>query len=301
MQLVTYTNADASRLGALLDETHVVDLGRASGGAVPADMLAFLNAGDPAMAAARTALEEASAAGRAGVSASNLIFPLDDGKTRLAAPVPRPGKALAIGLNYRDHAAETNAELPKHPVVFSKVTTCITGPGMPIHKPAISNAVDWEGELCFVVGKRARRVSAANALDYVAGYTIGNDVSVRDWQFHAPTWTMGKGWDTHGPMGPALVTKDEVPGIASAGIRTFVNGEQVQKSTISNLIFGVAAIIEYLCTAFTLEPGDVVFTGTPAGVGVAMKPPRFLKPGDVVRVEIDGLGALENPVIEEPR
>lgn len=164
----------------------------------------------------------------------------------------------------------------------------------------MSRAVDWEAELCFVIGKTARYVKAADAAQYVAGYTIGNDVSVRDWQFHSPTWMMGKSFDTHGPIGPYLVTPDEVGDAGSLDIKLFVNGEQKQSSNTGQLIFGVGEIVEYLSAGMTLEPGDVVFTGTPAGVGASHKPPEFLKAGDVVRVEITGLGALENPVEAEP-
>jgi 2-keto-4-pentenoate hydratase/2-oxohepta-3-ene-1,7-dioic acid hydratase in catechol pathway len=300
MRLVTYSNAEDTRLGAMLDERTIVDLNRASGGKLPADMLAFLNAGDDAMRTARTTVEAARAAGNAGASATGVIFPLDLPGTRLEAPVLRPGKVLAIGLNYRDHAEETSAEIPKRPVVFAKMPTCITGPGMPVHLPKVSASLDWEGELCFVIGKEGRHIAEADAMSYVAGFCNGDDLSVRDWQFHSPTWMMGKGFDTHGPIGPWLVTPDEIPDINNLDVKTWVNGELVQSSNTKHLIFGVGAIIEYVSAAFTLEPGDVVFTGTPAGVGVARKPPRFLKAGDTVRVEISGLGVLENPVIDEP-
>jgi 2-keto-4-pentenoate hydratase/2-oxohepta-3-ene-1,7-dioic acid hydratase in catechol pathway len=300
MKLVTYTSGSDTRLGALLDEKTIVDLNRASGGKLPTDMIAFLNAGGEAMQAARTAIEAARAAGNAGASATGVVFSLEAPGTRLEAPVPRPGKVLAIGLNYRDHAEETNAEIPTRPVVFAKMPTCITGPGMPVHRPKVSGALDWEGELCFVIGTRGRHIAEADAMSYVAGFCNGNDLSVRDWQFHSPTWMMGKGFDTHGPIGPWLVTPDEILDVNNLDVKTWVNDELVQNSNTKHLIFGVGAIIEYLSAAFTLEPGDVVFTGTPAGVGVARKPPRFMKAGDVVRVEISGLGVLENPVIDEP-
>lgn len=299
MRLVTYSQAGESRTGVMLDDDHIVDLNRASGGALPTTMLEFLAGGDAAMESARTSLGAAQAAAKSGASATGLIVSLGRDDVYLEAPVPRPGKALAIGLNYRDHAEESGQTLPSHPVVFSKVSTCITGPGMPVHRPKASAAVDWEAEMCFVIGKKGRHIKAADALDYVAGFMCGNDVSVRDWQFHNPTWMIGKGFDTHGPTGPWLVTKDEVDH-ANLDVKCFVNGEQVQSSNTRNLIFDVGAIIEYLSTAFTLEPGDVVFTGTPAGVGVSRKPPVFMKAGDTVRVEISGLGSLENPVIDEP-
>ena len=285
MKLVTFTHDGATRTGALADDAHVVDL-RAADAAIPSDMLALLAGGDAMLDRAREA-----------TTRNGARYSLD--AVSIEAPIARPGKALAIGLNYRDHAAEGGQEIPQKPVVFSKVTTCITGPGKPVHRPRVSGALDWEGELVFVIGTPARHVPAADALRYVAGYTIGNDVSVRDWQFHAPTWTMGKGFDTHGPIGPWLVTRDEVDA-GSLDIRTYLNGELKQQSNTSQLIFDVPALIEYLSTAFTLEPGDIVFTGTPAGVGVSRKPPQFMKAGDTVRVEIDGLGALENPIIEEP-
>ncbi|MGH7864841.1 MAG: fumarylacetoacetate hydrolase family protein, partial [Candidatus Binataceae bacterium] len=184
--------------------------------------------------------------------------------------------------------------------VFAKVSTCIIGHGAPIHRPMVSGAVDWEGEFCFVMGMRARHVPARDALNYVAGYTIGNDVSVRDWQFHSGTWIMGKGFDTHGPLGPYLVTPDEAGDIENLDLKTWVNGELKQSSNTKHLIFGVGELVEYITKAFTLEPGDVVFTGTPAGVGFSRKPPQALMPGDVVRIEITRLGVLENPVIAEP-
>lgn len=285
MRLVTFTLDGWTRTGALASDEHLVDL-HATDATIPADMLALLAGGDAMLDRAREAIKNASA--RIPLSA-----------VTLEAPIARPGKALAIGLNYRDHAAESGQELPKKPVVFCKVTTCITGPDKPVHRPKVSTAVDWEAELVFVMGRAARHVSAANALDYVAGYMCGNDVSVRDWQFHAPTWTMGKGFDTHGPIGPWLVTRDEIDP-SDLGIRTYLNGELKQQSNTGQLIFDVPALIEYLSTALTLEPGDIVFTGTPAGVGVSRKPPEFMKAGDVVRIEIDGLGALENPIVEEP-
>jgi 2-keto-4-pentenoate hydratase/2-oxohepta-3-ene-1,7-dioic acid hydratase in catechol pathway len=298
MRLVTYSHNGEQRLGAMLGDDAVLDLQRASGGALPSAMLAFLEGGDDAMRAARSALDAASEAARSGASATGMIFALRD--VELQAPVPRPGKVLAIGLNYRDHAEESGQAIPEHPVVFSKVTTCVTGTGAPIHRPKVSGSVDWEGELCVVIGTKGRHISAINALSHVAGYMNGNDVSVRDWQFHAATWTMGKGFDTHGPIGPWLVTRDEIPNVADLDVRTYVNDEMVQSSNTRHLIFDVPAIIEYLSTAFTLEPGDVIFTGTPAGVGMARKPQRWLQTGDAVRVEISGLGTLENRVIDEP-
>jgi 2-keto-4-pentenoate hydratase/2-oxohepta-3-ene-1,7-dioic acid hydratase in catechol pathway len=307
MRLVTYTFRGSTRLGAMNGDAEVIDLARAAAyartAAVPADMLALLAGGDDALAGARAALAAAQGLirhDRARASEDGVLFETREAGFRLEAPVPRPGKVLAIGLNYRDHAAEANMEIPKQPVVFPKVTTCITGPGAPIHRPRVSRALDWEGEFCFVIGRRARHVGAAEAPRHIAGYTIGNDVSVRDWQFHSGTWMMGKGFDTHGPLGPWLVTPDEVGDPARLEIKTWVNGQLKQHSNTGQLIFAPGAIIEYITKAFTLEPGDVVFTGTPSGVGASRKPPEFLKAGDTVRIAIDRLGVLENPVIEEP-
>jgi len=275
VKLVSFTHGGNTRAGVLAEAGDVADIG------LP--MLELLSEG--------TLIERAL---RALTSAERL--PASD--CAFDAPL-RPRKVLAIGLNYRDHAAESGQEIPKKPVVFYKVNTCITGPGAAIEKPRASDAVDWEAELVFVIGKRGRHITADDAMAHVAGYMCGNDISVRDWQFHAATWTMGKGFDTHGPIGPWLVTTDEVDG-GNLGIRTYVNGVLKQESNTQQLIFGVPALVAYLSTAFTLEPGDIVFTGTPAGVGFTRKPPEFLKAGDTVRVEIDGLGVLENPVVAEP-
>jgi 2-keto-4-pentenoate hydratase/2-oxohepta-3-ene-1,7-dioic acid hydratase in catechol pathway len=312
MRLVTYTFRGTTRLGAMVGDDDVVDLNRACalarGGAVadllvPAEMLGFLRAGDEGMAAARAALaaaEDRTRTGRDAAIASGLVVSTDEPGFRLEAPVPRPGKILAVGVNYKDHSAETGIPIPKRPMIFSKVSSCANAHGAPIVRPKVSVFLDWEGELCFVIGRTARHVPLERALDHVAGYMIGNDVSVRDWQVHSQTMMMGKSFDTHGPMGPALVTRDEVPDPGRLDLRTWVNGVLKQSSNTDQLIFGVAPLIEYLSKAFTLEPGDVVFTGTPSGVGVARDPKEFLKAGDVVRVEITGLGALENPVVDEP-
>jgi 2-keto-4-pentenoate hydratase/2-oxohepta-3-ene-1,7-dioic acid hydratase in catechol pathway len=273
MKLVTFTHNGATRAGVLTDSGDITDLG--------APMRDLLDAGEIADPAKQ----------------SGATIPGADAK--IEAPVPNPRKVLAIGLNYRDHAEESGQLIPQRPVVFAKMPTCITGPGAPIYIPRVSRAVDWEGELCFVIGKTARYVKADDAEQYIAGYMIGNDVSVRDWQFHSPTWMMGKSFNSHGPTGPWLVTPDEVD-VGHLQVQTFVNGERMQNSNTEHLIFGVGPVLEYLSAGFTLEPGDVVFTGTPSGIGAAMKPPTFLKPGDIVRVEITGLGVLENPVVEEP-
>jgi 2-keto-4-pentenoate hydratase/2-oxohepta-3-ene-1,7-dioic acid hydratase in catechol pathway len=220
-------------------------------------------------------------------------YRLDD--VRLLAPL-RPGKYLAIGMNYARHVAEMgHAERPQYQYWFNKQTTCINGPHDPIEL-GVTEMLDYEVELGVVIGRAAKGVTAADALGHVFGYLVANDVSARDWQKHSPTFTMGKSFDTHGPIGPWIVTADEIPDPQALGLRCLVFCEFRLHSCSSDMSFTVAEQIEYLSTAFTLEPGDLLATGTPEGVGAAMKPPRFLKPGDVVRCEIDGIGAIENRV-----
>jgi 2-keto-4-pentenoate hydratase/2-oxohepta-3-ene-1,7-dioic acid hydratase in catechol pathway len=219
-------------------------------------------------------------------------------ETRLLAPVERPGKYLAIGMNYRDHRAEIGSDAAatsERQRWFNKQTTCITGPFDPID-PGVTEKLDYEVELGVVIGRKAKAVPVSEALDYVFGYFVANDVSARDWQFHSPTVTIGKSFDTFGPIGPWIVTADEIADPQDLGIRCLVNGEVRQEATTSDMIFGVAEQIAYLSTAFTLEPGDLIATGTPGGVGLAMNPPTFLRSGDVVRCEIDRIGAIENRI-----
>ena len=219
---------------------------------------------------------------------------------RLLAPITRPPKFLAIGLNYRDHVAETGRDLPEHQLWFNKQATCIIGPGAPIQVPRASVQVDYEGELGLVIGRRCRHVPADRAREVVAGYLVVNDVSVRDWQKRSPTMTMGKSWDSHGPIGPWLVTADELGDPHELRIRTWVNDEPRQDGTTADLVFSCWQMIEHLSAAFTLEPGDIISTGTPAGVGMARTPPVWLRAGDTVRIEIERVGVLENPVVDEP-
>jgi 2-keto-4-pentenoate hydratase/2-oxohepta-3-ene-1,7-dioic acid hydratase in catechol pathway len=222
---------------------------------------------------------------------------------RLEAPVPRPSKYLAIGLNYRDHLEEVlkkGAKAPEHQVWFNKQVSCITGPFDPIHLPRVSQRLDYEAELGVVIGKRCRHVKLEEALDVVAGYLVTNDVTVRDWQRMSPTWTLGKSFDTHGPIGPWLVTADEVPDPQKLHVRLFVNGGLRQHMSTSGMVYSIAEQIVHLSTVMTLEPGDIIATGTSSGAGFGMEPPTFLQVGDVVRVEIDSLGHIENTVIAEP-
>ena len=221
-------------------------------------------------------------------------------EVELLAPIARPPKFLAIGLNYADHMAESGQDAPQFPVFFNKQSTCVIGPGEAIHRPRVSEMLDYEGELGIVIGRRCRHVPAERAHEVIAGYTVVDDVTVRDWQFRAPTWTLGKSFDTHGPTGPWIVTADELADPQSLRIRTWVNDDLRQDASTKEMIFDCFQQIETLSTAFTLEPGDVIATGTPAGVGVFRQPPAFLRAGDTVRIEIEGIGTLENPVVDEP-
>ncbi len=219
---------------------------------------------------------------------------------QLRAPLPRPPKFLAIGLNYADHCAEAGMPEPDFPMFFNKQTTCVIGPGEAIHVPRVSAMVDYECELGVVIGLRCRHVPADRAHEVIAGYTVVNDITVRDWQLRSPTMTLGKSFDTHGPIGPWIVTADEISDPQALGLRTWVNGELLQDATTAGMIFDCAQQIETLSTAFTLEPGDIIATGTPAGVGMLRQPSRWLEPGDTVVVEVDGIGRLENPIVAEP-
>ena len=225
-------------------------------------------------------------------------------EVRLRQPVIRPGKILGIGLNYAAHAAESvsfiSNEAPQVQKWFNKQVTAAIGPGEAIHRPKVSEQVDYEAELVVIIGRHGRHVPAERAMEIVAGFACGCDVSVRDWQKASPTMIMGKGFDTHAPFGPWLVTPDEAGPLAGLSIRGYVNGELRQQAVLGDMIHSVEAQIAHLSAAFTLEPGDVIFTGTPAGVGAGHTPPKWLKPGDTVVVEIERVGRLENPVADEP-
>ncbi len=282
MRLVSYERHGQRSIGALTNNG-IIDIPTASGGALPNDMIALLQLGDEGIERARTAI----AKGGPGISLK---------EARLLAPVPRPGKIIGIGLNYADHAAEGGREHPKYPLIFTKAVSAVVGPTDAIRMPLVTSMVDFEGEMAVVIGKRAKEVSSRNALDYVAGYTICNDVSGRDYQQRSSP-TAGKSFDTFAPMGPVLVTRDEIPDPHALDIRTIVSGEEMQRSNTRHLIFTVNYLIDYLSYIFALEPGDVITTGTPAGVGVFRNPPRFLKPGDTVRIELEKVGVLENTVV----
>ena len=285
MKLVSFTQDGTTRIG-LAVEDEIVDLASAAPD-LPREMKAFLSAGPAAIAAAQAAAERA-----------DQRLPL--ASVRLEAPVSNPQKFLAVGLNYADHIEETERAAPEHPMIFNKQSSCVNAPYDPIHLPRASRYLDYEGELALVIGVRCRHVPKARANEVIAGYTIVNDVSVRDWQARAPTMTLGKSWDTHGPMGPWIVTPDQISDPHGLELKTWVNGDLRQHSNTKHLIFDCFQLIETLSTVCTLEPGDVISTGTPSGVGVAMEPRAFLESGDVVKIEISEIGTIEHRVIDEP-
>ena len=215
----------------------------------------------------------------------------------LLAPIPRPSKIVCIGLNYRDHAAEVNLPLPEYVTVFAKWPNTLIGDGAAIVIPTESHRVDYEAELAFVIGRPARHVAEADAYAYIAGYTCFNDVSVRDYQSRTSQWTLGKVFDTHGPCGPVLVTRDEVPDPQALRIECSIDGERLQDSSTSQMVFGIRKLVAELSAIMTLEPGDLVATGTPAGVGTSRNPRRWIRPGERVRVSIERVGVLENPAV----
>lgn len=224
-------------------------------------------------------------------SATGTLTALD--RVKLLPPIPRPGKIMAIGLNYADHIRETGARMPERQVWFCKQPTAANGPFDPIRLPKVSSQVDYEAELVVVIGKGGRYIRREDAPSAVFGYCVGNDVSARDWQRAIPQWILGKSFDTHAPFGPWITTADELGDPHGLGIRSFVNGEKRQDSNTGELVFDVWDQIAHISQVMTLEPGDLIFTGTPGGVGMAMSPPRYLADGDLVRIEIDRLGALE--------
>jgi 2-keto-4-pentenoate hydratase/2-oxohepta-3-ene-1,7-dioic acid hydratase in catechol pathway len=273
MKLAAYDHGAGPRVGVIVGDT-VVDAG-VQGGLI--DTIADWDR-------ARPAIEARVNIGQA--------LPLS--AVRLLPPIARPGKIFAIGLNYADHIEESKAETPKHQVWFTKAVTSINGPFDPVQIPRVSQFVDYEVELVVVIGKGGRHIAKARAADHVFGYCVGDDVTERLWQHRTGQWSLGKSFDTHAPIGPWVTTADEITDPHALPIRCLVNGETRQSSNTRNLVFDVFDQIEHLSQAMTLEPGDLIFTGTPGGVGAAMEPRRFLKDGDIVRCEIVGLGHIEN-------
>ena len=285
MKLVTFTTADntKSRIGIVRDDG-IVDLSQLAG--LPVSMKALLGEGEGSITKVRDFAATASEA-------------IDLSLVTLDAPIPDPGKILAIGLNYGDHIEESGRDKPRHQLWFNKQHNCINAPLGDINLPSVSTRLDYEAELCLIIGRRCKHVPRERAHEVIAGFCCGNDVSVRDWQRRSQTMQIGKSFDTHGPIGPYLVSPDEVGDPHDLEIHAYVNGEERQHSNTRHLIFDCYDAIAHLTQAFTLDVGDVLFMGTPAGVGVAMKPPQFLKEGDIVRIDIEKLGFIENRVVRE--
>jgi 2-keto-4-pentenoate hydratase/2-oxohepta-3-ene-1,7-dioic acid hydratase in catechol pathway len=317
MKLVNYLFSHQPRLGAVIGDW-IADLNRAhhewlpthrrgDGHLLPTTMLPFLEAGREAMAAAREAvgLIERQINGGAAelLRHQGIVVPLSG--TTLLAPVPRPSKLIAAWVNYEEHGKEATVQAPKNaPLFFTKWPTAVIGPGQPIVLPRISQKVDYEAELALVIGTKGKNIPAERAYDYVAGYTILNDVSARDFSLRELLGVPGpsdiqKSFDTFAPMGPCLVTTDEIPDPHALGIRLRIGDEVLQDDTTGSMIHRIPQIVAYLSSIATLEPGDVITTGTPPGVGFTRTPPRWLRPGETVRVEIDRIGVLENPVVAE--
>lgn len=299
MHIITFTTYDESgpQVGALINSEYLLNFARAYGGAKPpGSQLAWFDMDAEWFQQSRGAFDVLTNDPDAIAEAAEKGWLTRRADAYWLAPVPRPGKLICIGLNYRDHAAESNMPIPERPVVFSKFSTAVIAPGEPVVIPATSEQVDYEAELAVVIGRRAKNVSAGSALDYVLGYTAFNDVSARDFQFADGQWQRGKSCDTFAPMGPFIVTADEIPNPHNLAIKLRLNGKTMQDSNTDQLIFGVPELIAFLSETITLEPGDVIATGTPPGVGFARKPPVFLKAGDQMEVEIEKIGVLNSVV-----
>jgi acylpyruvate hydrolase len=311
MKLVTFSWKGQVALGCLAGET-VVDLRRAHAAAlaqcgdsdelavaelrVPGDLVGLLRGGESSLAAVRRAMNFVAEQLRPN-RGDDLCQPLAD--VALLPPIQRPGKVVCVGLNYRSHLAEIGDPVPQYPILFHKAATSVTGPGQPIVLPHVSRQVDYEGELAVVIGRRGKYIPEQDALAHVAGYTCANDVSANDLEFRTSQWTSGKMLDTFCPLGPALVTLEEFDDPNDLSLKTTLNGLTVQESRTSDMVFGVPFLVSYISSLATLEPGDVILTGTPAGIGCNRRPPVFLRPGDQVSVTIGGLGTLTNPVVAE--
>jgi 2-keto-4-pentenoate hydratase/2-oxohepta-3-ene-1,7-dioic acid hydratase in catechol pathway len=307
MRLVSFSTGAGARLGILVDGA-VVDLREAYAqlGAplassrgireIPPDMVAFLNLGEAGMNAARL-VERAARDRDSRLNNPQICF--DEGSVKLLAPVPVPTKIVCIGLNYRDHCEENNKPIPERPIIFAKFSTAVIGPGDAIVRPRLTRQLDYEAELGVVIGRAGKHISIKDAPDYIAGYTIMHDVSARDIQFGDGQWVRGKTFDTFCPMGPALVTPDEVGDPHNLAIRAVLNGRVMQDSNTGNMIFNCYYLVSYLSQVFTLQPGDCILTGTPGGVGAFRQPPVWLEPGDTITIEIEKLGSLTNTVVDE--
>jgi acylpyruvate hydrolase len=310
MKLVTYSWKGNVALGALWGD-RVVDLRRAHAAAlrhrgdadelavadlrVPGNLAGLLLGGAASLGAARRALRFVEEQGQECVDGA--WYPLAD--VQLLAPIQRPGKVVCVGLNYRSHLAEIGERASEFPVLFHKAATSLIGHQQAIVLPRVSRQVDYEGELAVLIGRRGKCLTEQDALSYVAGYTCANDVSAHDLEFRTSQWTSGKMLDTFCPLGPVLLTADEVSDTTALRLRTVLNGRTVQDARTSDMIFSVPFLVSYVSSLATLEPGDLILTGTPAGIGCNRKPQVFLQPGDQVSVTIDGMGTLTNPVVAE--
>lgn len=305
MKLITFYYEGSHRIGFLLEDK-AVDINLAliqmykeekKGETIPQfpDMMAFLEGGEAAMELAKEAARFISLS---DLQVDDFLL-FDRQSIRLEAPLLKPGKIICVGQNYREHILEMNLEIPEYPVIFSRFSNCIIGPEDSVSLPHITRQLDYEAEFAFVMGKKAKNVSREKALEYVVGYTIGNDVSARDLQNRTSQWTQGKVLDRTFPMGPYLVTKDEVPHFKNLEISLYVNEEKRQHSNTENLVFDVEYLVEYLSGLMTLEPGDIILTGTPGGVGAGRTPQAFLQVGDVVEIKIESLGVLKNKIKRE--
>lgn len=287
MRLVSFAQNDGPRLGVRLGDV-LFDLSQVDD-SLPRDMIAFLAGGQDAFDAVRAAVENAPTAAQMRFSSAKLL-----------PVVPRPGKIVCVGLNYVDHAVEISPRnLPDHPTFFARLASTLVAHNAPLLRPTVSTKLDFEGELAVVIGKPGRLIPKSQALAHVGGYALFNEGSVRDYQFRTSQWFLGKNFDGTGAFGPELCTPDELPpGANGLFLCTRVNGEVVQEATTTDMLFPVPALIAALSEAMTLSPGDVIVTGTPSGVGFARKPPRYLKPGDVCEIELEGYGVLRNPVAD---
>jgi acylpyruvate hydrolase len=311
MRLVTYQHESETRTGIQLDE-QIIDLNRAyratlqyagdddelavADARVPTNMVGLLSGGEASLRAVQQATDFIARQSNT-LNIPGIIYTQE--QVSLLSPVLHPSKIVCLGLNYRSHAAEINMAIPEYPVLFHKVVSSLTGHGQPIIIPRISNQIDYEGELAIIIGKQGKYIAENEAFSYIAGYTIANDVSARDLQFRTPQWTAGKILDTFAPLGPALVTRDEVPDPQSLTIRTTLNGQVMQNGNTADMIFRIPFIVKFISEIVTLEPGDIILTGTPPGVGHSRSPQVFMKPGDTISIDIENLGTLTNPLVAE--
>jgi 2-keto-4-pentenoate hydratase/2-oxohepta-3-ene-1,7-dioic acid hydratase in catechol pathway len=301
MRLLSYEKNDEIHLGLLVKDK-IVDVSTAYSslfkGSIPSDMLSFLAEGEIAMERARKVELAITHTGNNLNSLSDLIININEAK--VLAPIPRPRKnIICLGLNYSEHAEETRSALPEYPIFFTKPPTSIIGPNAPILFPKHTSRVDYEAELAFVIGKPGKNIKENEAYDYIAGYTVLNDVTARDFQRRHSQWFKGKGLDTFAPMGPCIVTKEEVPNPHHLGISLKLNSVLMQNSNTQHMIFKIPTLLRYLTMDMTVEPGDIIATGTPSGVGFTRKPPTYLKPGDVMTVTVEQVGVLQNKIVSQ--